>query len=82
MMFENRVLRWIFGSNRDEVTGEWRKLHDEVLNEMYYSPNLVLRVWGTGKVCTRFRWGNRRERDHLEGLDVDGSIIQKRISIK
>ena len=40
-MFENRVLRGIFGSKRDEVRGEWRKLHDEELNDLYCSPNIV-----------------------------------------
>jgi hypothetical protein len=40
-VFENRVLRRIFGPNRDEVSGEWRKLHNEQLNELYFSPNVV-----------------------------------------
>ena len=40
-MFENRVLRRIFGPKRDEVTGEWRKLHNEKLNDLYLSPNIV-----------------------------------------
>ena len=40
-MYENRVLRKIFGPNRDEVTREWRKLHDEELNDLYSSPNIV-----------------------------------------
>jgi hypothetical protein len=39
-MFENRVLR-IFGPKRDEVTGEWRKLHNEGLNDLYSSLNIV-----------------------------------------
>jgi len=40
-VFENRVLRRIFGPKRDEVTGEWRKLHNEELNDVYCSPNIV-----------------------------------------
>jgi hypothetical protein len=40
-MFGNRVLRRLFGPKRDEVTGEWRKLHNEVLNDLYSSPNIV-----------------------------------------
>ena len=39
--FENRVLRRIFGPKRDEVTGEWRKLHNEELNDLYCSPNII-----------------------------------------
>ena len=39
--FENMVLRRIFGPRRDEVTGEWRRLHNEELNGLYSSPNIV-----------------------------------------
>jgi len=40
-VFENRVLRRIFGPKRDEVAREWRKLHSEELNDLYSSPNIV-----------------------------------------
>ena len=40
-VFANRVLRRIFGPKRDEVTGEWRKLHNEELNGLYCAPNIV-----------------------------------------
>ena len=50
-VFENRVLRRIFGPKRDEVTGEWRKLHNEELNDLYFSPS-ILRVIKS----RRMRW--------------------------
>jgi hypothetical protein len=40
-VFENRVLRRIFGPKRDEVTGEWRRLHNKELNDLYSSPNIL-----------------------------------------
>ena len=40
-MFENKVLRRIFGPRRDEVTEEWRRLHNKELNDLYSSPNIV-----------------------------------------
>ena len=40
--FENRVLRRIFGPKREEITGEWRKLHNEELNNLYSSPNTLI----------------------------------------
>ena len=50
-MFENRVLRRAFGPKRDEVTGEWRKLHNEELNDLYSLPNIVRVV-----KSRRMRW--------------------------
>jgi hypothetical protein len=40
-VFENRVLRRIFGPKRDEVTGEWRKLHNKELRDLYSSPSII-----------------------------------------
>jgi hypothetical protein len=50
-VFENRVLRGIFGPKRDEVTGEWRKLHNEELHNLYYSPDIIRQV-----KSRRMRW--------------------------
>jgi hypothetical protein len=44
MVFENRVLRRIFGLKRDEVTGEWRKLHNEELRDLYSSPSIIREI--------------------------------------
>src|SRR5215469_12349292 len=50
-VFENRVLRRVFGPKRDEVTGEWRKLHNEELKDLYFSPSIVQVV-----KSRRMRW--------------------------
>jgi hypothetical protein len=50
-VFENRVLRRIFGPKRDEVTGGWRKLHTEELHDLYYSPSIVRVI-----KARRMRW--------------------------
>jgi hypothetical protein len=43
-VFENRVLRRIFGQKRDEVTGDWRKLHKEELHNLYSSPDMIRKI--------------------------------------
>jgi hypothetical protein len=50
-VFENRVLRRIFGSKRDEVMGEWRKLHSEELRNLYSSPDIIRKI-----KSRRMRW--------------------------
>jgi hypothetical protein len=84
-VFENRVLNRISGQKRDEVTGEWRKLHNEKLHDLYFSPSIiriiksrrmrwaghVARMQGGGK-GTRigYWWERQRERDSWEDQDV------------
>jgi hypothetical protein len=83
------ALRRTFSSKREEVTGEWRKLHNEEFNELYCSPNifrvmrsrimrwagLVGRVWGERRGVYSARCGNLEGKDHLEDPDLEGRII-------
>jgi len=87
-VFENMMLRGIFGAKRDEVTVEWRKVHNEELSELYCSPD-ILRVM----TSRRMRWeghvawmgqrrgvyrvlvGNPEGKSPLGDLGVDGRII-------
>ena len=62
MVFENGMLRRIFRSQRDELIGEWRQLHNEELNELYYSPNIVRVV-----KSRRIRWAVHVE--HMGGVE-------------
>jgi hypothetical protein len=76
-VFENRVLRRMFGLKRDEVTGGWRKLHNEELRDLYSSPSIIRviksrRMRWTGHVARmgekrnayRLLWESQWERDH------------------
>jgi hypothetical protein len=76
-VFENRVLRRIFGLKRDEMTGEWRKLHNEGLRDLYSSPSII-RIIKSSKMrwaghvarmgkrgsLIGYWWKSQRERDH------------------
>jgi len=59
-VFENRVLRRIFGFRRDEVTGEWRKVQNEELNDLYSSPNIVIKSKNEmGGACSAYGGENK-----------------------
>jgi hypothetical protein len=85
-----RILRRIFGPKRDEVTGGWRKLHNQELHNLYSSPNItrmikLRRMRWTGHVTRMGRkgmligywWENQKERDHWEEQEVSGRTILK-----
>jgi hypothetical protein len=63
-VFENRVLRRIFGPKRDEVTGEWRKLHNKELHDLYSSP-IIIRIIKS----RRMRWAG-----HVARLGEEGRL--------
>ena len=94
-VFENRVLRGTFGPKRDEVTGEWRKLHNEELYDLYCSLNIVWVIksrimrWakhvarmGERRGVYRALVGRPEEIDHSEDPSVDGRIILRWIFSK
>jgi hypothetical protein len=70
-VFENRVLRRIFEPKRDEVTGEWRKLHNEELNDLYSLPNIVRVI-----KSRRMRWAGHVARMG-EGRGVHRVLVGK-----
>jgi hypothetical protein len=90
-VFENRVLSRIFGPKRDEVTGEWRKLHNEELHNLYSSPDIIRQVnfkanevggacgaHGRGEKSVQgFGGESPKERDHLEDQGVGGKMGSK-----
>ena len=90
-MLDYRVLRRIFGTVSDELTMERRELHNEELNDLYCTSNIVQVIkskrmgWaghvarmGRGEAYAGVLWGNLKERDHLGDSGVDGRIILKR----
>jgi len=70
-VFENRVLRRVFGSKRDELTGEWKKLHNEELRDLYSLPNIVRVV-----KSRRMRWAGHVARMGEE-RDVHRVLVRK-----
>jgi hypothetical protein len=86
-VFENRVLRGIFGPKRHEVTGERRKLHSGELHNLYSSPDFIRQIksrrmrWkghvarmGEGRNVYRVWWESPKEKYHFEDQGVDGRM--------
>jgi hypothetical protein len=87
-MFENRVLRRIFGPKMDKVKGERRKLCNEEINDLYSSPHIIQVIklrrmrlvgnvahMGGEERCIQGFGGKPEEGDHLEDPSIDGSLI-------
>jgi hypothetical protein len=72
-VFENRVLRRIFGPKRDEVTGEWRKLHNEELHNLYSSPDIIMQV-----KSRRMRWAGHVARMGEESVQGFGGKARRK----
>jgi hypothetical protein len=64
-VFENRVLKRIFGPKRDHVTGDWKKLHNEELHNMYSSPNIIRMI-----KSRRMRWEGHKARMGRRGMHI------------
>jgi hypothetical protein len=80
-VFEKRVLRRIFGPNRDEVAGEWRKLHNEELHYLYSSPS-VIRVVKSRRMSWAGHVARMREKMNVYRLFVGGKVRGKEATTK
>jgi hypothetical protein len=89
-VFENRMLRGIFGPKRDEATGEWIKLHNRELHNLYSSPDIIRQIksrrmrWaghvarmGEGRNVYRVLVGKPEGKDSSEDQGVDGRMGSK-----
>jgi hypothetical protein len=63
-VFENRVLRRIFGPNGNEATGGWRKLHNEELHNLYSSPSIIRTIKSRKMKWAGYWWESQKEREH------------------
>jgi hypothetical protein len=89
-VFENRVLRGIFGPKSVEVTGDRRKLHNGELLNLYLSPDIIRQIksrrmrwesmwnaWERGETCTGFWWKSPKDKGQLKDQGVDGRMGSK-----
>jgi hypothetical protein len=87
---KNRVLKILFGTKRDEIIGDWRKLHNEELHYLHSSANIIRTInsrrmrWARnvarmGGENAAFWWESQKETDHYDDLNVGGRKILKLI---
>ncbi|KAJ4445552.1 hypothetical protein ANN_12232 [Periplaneta americana] len=76
-VFENKVLRKIFGAKRDEVTGEWRKLHNTELHALYSSPDIIRNI-----KSRRLRWAGHVAREPQEGKRYLLSLLETKDTVE
>jgi hypothetical protein len=79
-LFQNKILKWVFGPKKDEVVGRWEKLRNQQFRDLYSLPSIIkedeiggaFSKNGEKRNAYIYWWENQRERDHYEDQDLGG----------